>query len=128
MCNAFIENLKKHHYKVSCFPTAAEACQYLCGEIRDTVVGLGDSETLLRMGLAEGLAKCNTVIDPQPYSGKEFLEVARKAMNAKVFITSVNAAAETGELVNMDSTGNRVAGSLFGREKLYFVFYTNSQN
>ena len=28
---------------------------------------------------------------------------------------------ETGELVNIDGTGNRVAGSLFGHEKVYFV-------
>jgi hypothetical protein len=33
----------------------------------------------------------------------------------------VNAMAETGELVNIDGTGNRVAGSLFGHEKVYFV-------
>ena len=43
-------------------------------------------------------------------------------MTADVFMLSVNAAAETGELVNIDSSGNRVAGSLWGHEKVYFVF------
>ena len=33
--------------------------------------------------------------------------------------------AETGEMVNIDGTGNRVAGSLFGHEKIYFVVSTN---
>jgi len=33
--------------------------------------------------------------------------------------------AETGELVNIDGTGNRVAASLFGHQKVYFVIGTN---
>lgn len=28
---------------------------------------------------------------------------------------------ETGEMVNIDGTGNRVAGSLYGHRKVYFV-------
>jgi len=32
---------------------------------------------------------------------------------------------ETGELVNIDGTGNRVTGSLFGHEKVYFIISTN---
>ncbi|HOT22307.1 MAG TPA: LUD domain-containing protein, partial [Sedimentibacter sp.] len=75
--------------------------------------------------LAELLSKNNTVIDPAPYSGDEFNEVAKKALLTDVFFTSVNGVAETGELVNIDGTGNRVAGSLFGHKKIYFVFGTN---
>ena len=42
-----------------------------------------------------------------------------------VFLTSANAAAETGELVNIDGTGNRISGSLFGHRKVYFVIGVN---
>lgn len=43
----------------------------------------------------------------------------------RYFFTSVNAIAETGEMVNIDGAGNRVAGSLFGHEKVYFIAGTN---
>jgi len=123
--DTFIENLKKHRFSVSRFSTGKEAADYLCAQIQGTTVGFGDSETLMQMGLAARLAETNTVIDPQSYSGPEFLDVAKKALTAEVFLTSVNAAAQTGELVNLDSTGNRVAGSLFGHRKVYFVFSAN---
>ena len=47
------------------------------------------------------------------------------SMNAQVYITSVNGLAETGELINIDGAGNRVAGTLFGHEKVYFVVGRN---
>ena len=46
-------------------------------------------------------------------------------MQTEVYLTSVNALAETGELVNIDGTGNRVAATLFGHEKVYFVIGQN---
>lgn len=51
--------------------------------------------------------------------------MAKQCLLTQVFITSVNAASVTGELVNLDGTGNRVAGSLFGHEKVYFVLGRN---
>ena len=42
-----------------------------------------------------------------------------------MYLTSVNALAETGELVNIDGTGNRVAATLFGHEKVFFVIGRN---
>ena len=37
----------------------------------------------------------------------------------------MNALAETGELVNIDGTGNRVASTLFGHEEVYFIVGAN---
>lgn len=121
----FIKNLEDNRFKVSYFPTAAEAMDYLCSEIQNQTVGLGDSMTLSEMAAAERLAQKNTVIDPHSYSGEKFNEVAKKALTTDVFLLSVNAAAETGELVNIDSSGNRIGGSLFGHKKVYFVFSEN---
>ena len=47
------------------------------------------------------------------------------ATGAQVYLTSVNGAAETGELINIDGTGNRVASGLFGHEKVYFIVGRN---
>ena len=46
-------------------------------------------------------------------------------MTTDVFLTSVNAASESGELVNIDGSGNRTAGTLFGHKKVYFVLGEN---
>lgn len=48
-------------------------------------------------------------------------ETYRKAERADVYLSSVNAIAETGEILNIDGTGNRVAATLYGHKKLYLV-------
>ena len=42
-----------------------------------------------------------------------------------MYISSANGVAETGELVNIDGTGNRVAATLYGPEKVYFIVGIN---
>ena len=97
-------------------------------------VGFGDSLTLQTMGMYEKLSTHNTVWDVHQIdrekngfakSNAAFLDMARKAMTADVFLLSVNGATETGVMVNLDGTGNRVSGSLFGHRKVYFVFGVN---
>jgi len=38
-----------------------------------------------------------------------------------VYLTSANAIAETGEIVNIDGSGNRVAATLYNHERVVFV-------
>ena len=122
----FIENLKRRGYEVTIFDTGAAAAAYLDGAIEGKTVGFGDSETMLSMGLYDKLAAHNEVHDPMHRpQGESFRETAKKTLLTDVFLTSLNAMSETGELVNIDGTGNRVAGSLFGHEKVYFVVSLN---
>ena len=46
-------------------------------------------------------------------------------MTADMYITSVNGMAETGELINIDGNGNRVASSLYGHKKVWFIVGRN---
>ena len=46
-------------------------------------------------------------------------------LTTDVYLTSVNGVSETGELENIDSTGNRAADSLFGDRRGFFAFGTN---
>lgn len=118
--------LKEKGYAVSCFKTGAEAAAYLDGQIDGRLVGFGDSETLISMRLYDLLVKHNEVYDPQhPREGMDFFSTAKKCLTTDIFFTSVNGMAETGEMVNIDGTGNRIAGSLFGHEKVYFVVASN---
>jgi hypothetical protein len=118
--------LQKRNYQVSCFQTTAEATIYLNQQIDHKLVGFGDSETMIEMGLYEQLASHNDVYDPKhPRDGLDFYAIARKCLLTDIFLTSVNGLAETGEMVNIDGTGNRIAGSLFGHQKVYFVIGSN---
>ncbi len=121
-----IASLKRNRYTVSYFDTFQEAAEYLDSQIDGKVVGFGDSKTMIKMELFEKLSKHNTVYDPnQSVDNDEFVAIAKKTLVTDVFLTSVNAMSETGEMVNIDGTGNRVAGSLFGHDKVYFVVGTN---
>ena len=46
-------------------------------------------------------------------------------MQTEVYLSSVNGLAETGELINIDGAGNRVASTLFGHEEVYFIVGAN---
>ncbi|MFZ0930542.1 MAG: lactate utilization protein [Syntrophobacteraceae bacterium] len=45
---------------------------------------------------------------------EEMLERRRRSLLVDLFVTGTNAVTETGKLVNLDMTGNRVAGLTFG--------------
>ena len=118
--------LEKNRYQVQIFSTKEEANQYLNQVLDQTVIGFGDSETLSQMKLYESLSTHNQVIDPkQSTDNDDFLCIAKACLAAEVFVTSVNGLSETGVLVNLDGTGNRVAGSLFGHRKVYYIIGRN---
>ncbi len=120
-----IDSLKRKGYSVSYFENAGEASAYLVKEIENKTVGFGDSETIASLQLYEKLSRHNRVYAPQYSEEKAFVEAARKSLLTDVFVTSVNAFSETGEMVNIDGTGNRIAGSVFGHQKVYVVVGTN---
>ena len=116
------EALRKRGYDVSCFETGEDAAAYIDSKIDGFTVGFGDSETIMSLSLYERLSSHNEVYDPKhPREGKGFYDTARICLTTEIFLTSVNGIAETGEMVNIDGTGNRVAGSLYGHRKVYFV-------
>lgn len=116
------KNLEDHGFTVSEFATAAEAAAYLNGAIDGKTVGFGGSGTLQAMGLYELLSAHNTV----HWHWKTEPNAARRAaMDTQVYLSSVNALAETGELVNIDGAGNRVASTLFGHDMVYLVIGRN---
>jgi len=115
------ENLKTRGFEVQVFETAAEAAAYLNGAIDGKTVGFGGSVTTQQMGLYESLGAHNEVHWHWVNGPQERVEAA----NTQVYITSANGLAETGEIVNIDGAGNRVASTLWGHEKVYFVIGAN---
>ena len=120
------QNLERLGYVVSCFATKEEAAAYLDRQIDGTTVGFGGSATLNEMGLYELLAAHNQVTwhwrMPTGMTDKE-VRMAERA--AAVYVSSMNGLAETGEIVNIDNTGNRVADIEYGHERVYLVAGSN---
>lgn len=120
-----IESLQRNGYAVSVFETASEAADYLDREIDGKTVGFGGSVTLQDLGIYDKLATHNKCYWHWPKSGSAVPEVIKAAAAADVYLTSVNGLSENGEMVNIDGTGNRVASTLYGHEKVYFVVGAN---
>ncbi len=121
-----VENLKKKGYMVSVFESKKTAVEYMSGKINGTTVGIGGSITVQEMGLFEKLADKNTVYwHWKQYPGLTADDIRRKAAAAKIYISSVNGISQDGQIINIDGNGNRVASTIFGHEKVYFVIGQN---
>ena len=113
------KKLTERGYRCSVFETAPEAVDYLKGSLSGKTIGFGGSITAREMGLYEALSQNN--ICRWHWEGASLADAA----DTQVYISSLNAVAETGELVNIDGAGNRVASGLYGHEKVIFVVGTN---
>ncbi|MCM1467451.1 MAG: lactate utilization protein [Alistipes sp.] len=116
------ENLERLGYQVSEFDTKEDAAKYLDGSIDGRTVGFGGSMTLKEMGLFDKLKSHNKVLwHWEVPEGKTGVEILKEAQTADIYISSVNGVARTGEIINIDGNCNRVAGTMFGHEKVYLV-------
>lgn len=119
-------NLIKKGYAVSVFETAESAAEYMAENIKNTTVGIGGSMTARQMGLYEKLSETNDVYwHWQLKEGQSPQQAYNGARNAAVYISSVNGIAETGEIINIDGSGNRVAETIYGHDKIYLVVGKN---
>ena len=112
---------RQRGYTVHVFETGAEAADYLNGAIDGVSVGIGGSVTVQQLGLYDRLAQHNQVY----WHWQGGPEQRAKAAEADVYLTSANGLAQTGEILNIDGAGNRVASTLYGHKKVYFVIGAN---
>lgn len=113
------KNLEKNGFHTSCFSTADEAADYLNGKLDSRTIGIGGTITARELGLDKSLSAHNTV-HWHWFSGSQ-----ADAAGTEVYLSSVNGAAESGELINIDGTGNRVASTLYGHKELYLIIGVN---
>ena len=115
------EKLEKNGFAVSVFATGEEAAAYLNEQIDQRTVGMGGSMTIAELGLRESLSRHNVVFS-HGFTPAPPAQVQQLAAGAEVYLLSANGiAGDTGEILNIDGTGNRVSSSLYGHRKVYIL-------
>lgn len=115
-------NFENHGFTTQFFATGEEARDYFVQKLDRRTIGFGGSITLREIGLYEALQKKNVVVWHNKVPSRD---VRRLANLTSIYITSANAVSETGEIVNIDGTGNRVAMTAFGPRTCYYVIGKN---
>lgn len=120
------KNLEKNGFRVKCFKNKEEVSNYLEENIKNTSVGMGGSVSINELNLYEKLSKNNEVWwHSRIPENMKIKEVFEKASRTDIYISSVNGLAETGELIEIDNTGNRVASIMYGHNLVYLIIGKN---
>jgi len=125
--------LEGNNFEVYLAENAAEAHKIVLEEILPKLtpknIAWGGSLTFGATGLYEVLKQRPEleVIDTydRTIPPEEMLERRRRALLVDLFITGTNALTETGELVNLDMIGNRVAAIVFGPKQVIVLVGRN---
>ena len=113
------ENLKNNGFDVAHFATGKEAAEYLNKKIDGKTIGFGGSITVEEIGLVDMLKSHNT-LNHHWHDG-----ALADAAKTEIYISSANAIAETGEIINIDGSGNRVSSMSFGHDEYYMIVGSN---
>ena len=117
--------LKGNEFLVYFTPQAQEARQLVLDSVQQGMrVGLGGSQTLREMGLPDALKEKGAVLLDHwdaSLSLEESLRIRKEQLRCDMFLSSVNAVTESGELVSRDGIGNRIAASTFGPDKVFLL-------
>lgn len=116
------DNLEKHGFTVHRFPTGEAAARYIDSALDGRTIGIGGSMTVKELGLYDLLSAHNEV---HWHWAEEGPAARESAMGAQVYLCSANALSETGEIINIDGVGNRLAGTLYGHEEVWFLVGVN---
>ncbi len=117
------KNLEGRGFTFKYFETGAEASDYLAEQMAGKTVGIGGSMTVETIGLYDKLL--DKAADVAWHWKTEPNEAKERAAKAEVYVSSANGIAETGEIINIDGAGNRVASNLYGHGKVYIVAGVN---
>jgi hypothetical protein len=125
------ENLKKRYFEAWYFEDTKDALGKLCELVPvDHSVSWGGSlsiETIGGEGVQAALAKkgCKLIDRDKAATPEKRAELQRQALLADTFLGSVNAISESGEIVNIDGFGNRVAAYIYGPKQVVLLVGMN---
>ena len=140
-----VKKLKKNFFEAYYTESKEDAARLLLSLIPDdSTIGVGDSHTVFALNLDDALEEKNckaithiAALNVHAYESSEDLgyikaptkKEARKILaeylTSDVFILGANAITMEGEIVNVDACGNRIAGSLYGADRIIVVVGIN---
>ncbi|MDO4750207.1 MAG: lactate utilization protein [Eubacteriales bacterium] len=119
-----LAHLNAHEFEARYFATSAEAADYVVSELHGQTIGIGGSKTVEALGLYDRLIADNTVA--WHWKTPDDIPGTRRLANASdVYLCSANGIAETGELVNIDGSGNRLAGMMDDKRRVIVLAGVN---
>jgi hypothetical protein len=120
-----IKELESRNIQGFYFETREEALKKALELVPEgSVVSWGGSLTLKEIGLLDSLRNGEyNILDASDYSkgGAELNRIAHEALNSDYYFMSANAIAVSGELVNIDGIGNRVASLIYGPKNVIVI-------
>ena len=128
--DALQEAFKKHGMEVIPVATKEEALALAKTFIKSGMsIGLGGSTSVAQIGLLEYVTSLSDITLFNQYekgiSMEENTRRRREGMLSDLYICGTNALTKTGELINADGSGNRVAAQMFGPKKVLIVTARN---
>lgn len=131
-----LSSLRSRHIKGIFAEDYEEANQKVLALIPlNATVGIGDSTSMRQLGILQALRERGTkILNPFEPKGQEIsvenfrqrrAGVLKDATLSDVFLTGTNALTQDGKLVNVDATGNRVAGMFWGHSLSIIVVGRN---
>lgn len=115
VCAAF----RAHGFAVTYFERAADATAYLATACAGHSVSFGGSMTLDTLGAYDALTNAGAAVHWHWKNG------GVRVQDSEIYVTSANGLSETGEIVNLDGSGNRVSAAIYGPKRCYTVCGVN---
>ena len=119
-----VRNLKRRHFEACYCDTKEEALQYALDQIgKEETIGWGGALSAQQIGLMDALNEngYHTYDRNQCRTDEEREQCMKNCMFADVFVTGANAISLTGEMVNIDGSGNRVSAIVYGPKKVLVI-------
>ncbi|MEW6185569.1 MAG: lactate utilization protein [Thermodesulfobacteriota bacterium] len=120
-----VASLKKNGFDAHLFSTGEEAGNFILNMISGyETFGVAGSDTVRTLGIVDELdSRKKTVYDHwRPgLSPEESLNCRLQQGRCDCFLCSANAISASGEIINIDGAGNRIAASMFGPKKVVIV-------
>ena len=126
--NNVVKSLKNRGFEAEYVATGADALKRILEIIPENAsVGIPGTVTVRDIGALDALKERGNVVYQHwgQMSDEERRAARFKENEADVFLTSANALTRDGEIINIDGTGNRVAGMAWGNGLVLFVIGIN---
>ena len=141
---ALVKALKKNFFEAYYVETKEEAARLVDGLIEDgSIIGVGDSHSFYELGMEQELKDrgCRLIpnvaaLNLHSYNSAEdgyvkaptreqARDILADYLTSDVFVLSANAITMEGEIINVDGVGNRIAGSLYGADRIIMIVGIN---